>query len=47
MIGLMGNLVGDITCAANEQENKISYSQRDVPRRAKIGAQKIHETNYV
>ena len=29
----------DITCAVEEQENKIPYSQRDVHRRAKIGAQ--------
>ena len=30
---------GDITCAAEEQENKIHDSQRDVHRRMKIDAQ--------
>ena len=39
LIPLLGNLGGDITCAAEEQENKILDSLRDVRRRTKIGAQ--------
>ena len=36
---VLGNLGGDIRCIAEEQENKIPDSQKDVRRRAKIGAQ--------
>ena len=45
---LLENLGGDIICAAEEQENKIPDSQRDVRRRAKIDTQKSakHETAY-
>ena len=49
LIPLLGNhRGGDIICAAEEQENKIPDSQRDVRRRAKIGAQKFakHKTAY-
>ena len=49
LIPLLGKSLGvDITCAAEEQENKIPDSQKDVHCRAKIGAQKSakHETAY-
>ena len=36
---MLGNVRGDIICAAEEQKNKIPDSQKDVHRRAKIGAQ--------
>ena len=44
MTQVLGNLGGDITCVAEEQENKIPDSQKDVRRRAKIGAQNPQNT---
>ena len=45
---VLGNHGGDIICTTEEQENKIPDSQKDVRRRAKIGAQKSakHKTAY-